>query len=122
MTITGLDHVQVTGPPGCERAARRFYGDLLGLTEVRKPEGVRASGGVWFRCGAQELHIGIEEEFAPARKAHPGLGVDGEQSLVALVAVLTGAGVDVQWDERIANVRRCFVTDPWGNRVELRAL
>lgn len=122
MTITGLDHVQVTGPPGCESAARRFYGDLLGLTEIRKPDGVRASGGVWFRCGGQELHVGIEEPFVPARKAHPAFVVDGSKSLDSLVAVLAGAGVEAGWDERITDVRRCFVHDPWGNRVELRAV
>jgi catechol 2,3-dioxygenase-like lactoylglutathione lyase family enzyme len=122
VTIVGLDHVQLAAPAGCEPAARRFYGELLGLTEVPKPEGVRASGGAWFRCGAQEIHIGIEDGFAPARKAHPGLGVAGEAALVALVARLTAAGVEAVWDERIAGVRRCYVADPWGNRIELRAV
>ena len=71
-----LDHVQLAGPRGCEDEARRFYGDLLGLEEIPKPEPMLASGGVWFRVGSQELHIGIEEPFAPARKAHPGLRVE----------------------------------------------
>ena len=121
MTILGLDHVQVTAPAGCEAAARHFYGTLLGLPETPKPEGVRATGGVWFRCGAQGIHVGIEEGFRPARKAHPGLAVDGDAALDALAGRLVGEGVELAWDTRIAGVRRCYVRDPWGNRVELVA-
>ena len=117
--ITGLDHVQVAAPPGCEAEARAFYGTLLGLVEVEKPQGVRASGGAWFRTGAQELHIGVTPDFAPARKAHPALTVDGPAALDALAERLTGAGVDVTWDDRIAGVRRFYAEDPWGNRLEL---
>jgi catechol 2,3-dioxygenase-like lactoylglutathione lyase family enzyme len=67
-----LDHVQVAAPPGCEAEARRFYGDLLGLVEVAKPEPLRARGGVWF----EQLHVGVEADFTPARKAHPALRAD----------------------------------------------
>ncbi len=118
--INGLDHVQITAPPGCEAEARRFYGGLLGLTEVPKPPGVRASGGVWFSCGGQELHIGIEEPFVAARKAHAGLLVE-PGALDGLAAQLLTAGVEVHWDERIPERRRFYASDPWGNRLELTA-
>ena len=75
VSVLGIDHVQVAAPPGCEAEARAFYGGLLGLEELPKPEALRARGGCWFRAGAQELHVGVEEPFAPARKAHPGLVV-----------------------------------------------
>ena len=122
MSIVGLDHVQLAGPPGCEPAARRFYGELLGLREIEKPAGVRASGGVWFAVGdsGQELHIGIQEPFAPATKAHPGLLV-GADTYAGLLARLQDAAVAVVRDDRIAGVERCFVSDPSGNRLELRA-
>ncbi|MGH2929403.1 MAG: glyoxalase, partial [Solirubrobacteraceae bacterium] len=71
MTIIGIDHVQLAAPRGREADARAFYGDLLGMTELPKPEQLRARGGCWFRAGAQELHVGVDEAFAPARKAHP---------------------------------------------------
>ena len=76
VTILGIDHVQVAAPRGCEAEARAFYGGLLGLEELAKPEALAARGGCWFRAGSQELHVGVEEPFAPARKAHPGLVVD----------------------------------------------
>lgn len=66
-----LDHVQLAAPRGCESEARRFFGELLGLPEVEKPESLKARGGAWFQVGSQQLHIGVEEPFAPARKAHP---------------------------------------------------
>jgi len=76
VAIIAIDHVQVAAPAGSEDAARGFYGVLLGLEEIPKPEPLRARGGVWFRAGTADLHIGIEEPFAPARKAHPGLVAD----------------------------------------------
>lgn len=118
--ITGLDHVQVAAPPGSEGEARRFYGELLGLPELPKPGGVAGSGGAWFACGAQQLHVGIEERFVPAGKAHPGLDVRDAATLDALAERLTGAGAAVHWDDRLAGVRRFFTEDPWGNRLELR--
>jgi catechol 2,3-dioxygenase-like lactoylglutathione lyase family enzyme len=119
--IEGLDHVQVAAPPGCEREARGFYGRLLGLAEIEKPEGVRASGGVWFAAGGQELHVGVASDFTPATKAHPGLRVGSVAELDALAEQLVAAGADVRWDDRIAGRRRFFTADPWGNRVELLA-
>jgi catechol 2,3-dioxygenase-like lactoylglutathione lyase family enzyme len=116
-----LDHVQLAAPPGCEAAARAFYGGLLGLPEIDKPEPMRAGGGVWFALDGQELHIGVEAEFAPARKAHPGLSVDGDAALDALAARLAQAGAPVEWDDRYPGLRRFFTADPFGNRVELLA-
>jgi catechol 2,3-dioxygenase-like lactoylglutathione lyase family enzyme len=115
-----LDHVQLAAPPGCEEAAREFYGGLLGLPEIEKPGPMQASGGVWFALGAQELHIGVETGFAPARKAHPGLAVD-DAALDELAERLARAGAPVEWDERYPGVRRFYTADPWGNRVELLA-
>ncbi len=120
MEIVGLDHVQVAAPPGCEDAARRFYGELLGLPELQKPEALRGRGGAWFACGAQQLHVGVEEGFAPATKAHPALGV-GPADLEPLAEQLAAAGSPVQWDEAIPGVRRFYTADPWGNRIELLA-
>jgi catechol 2,3-dioxygenase-like lactoylglutathione lyase family enzyme len=118
--MIGLDHVQIAAPPGCETDARRFYGDLLGLDEMEKPDGVRASGGAWFAIGSQELHVGVQNGFAPARKAHPGLRVaPGE--LDVLARRLAAADVAVKWDERLPDRRRFFTEDPWGNRLELLA-
>ncbi len=117
MTVTGIDHVQVAAPPGCEGAARRFYAELLGLREVPKPEPLRSRGGVWFSAGAQELHVGVEESFAPARKAHPGLVVD---DLDAVAGRLDAGGFPTRDDDAIAGTRRLYVDDPFGNRIELR--
>src|SRR6202795_1882117 len=99
MTVTGIDHVQVAAPASCEAEARAFYGALLGLEELPKPEPLRARGGVWFRAGAQELHVGVEEAFAAARKAHPGF-VDSD--LDALRGRLRAARVVYADDEQIA--------------------
>ena len=115
-----LDHVQVAAPPGCEERARAFYGGLLGLPEIEKPAPMRASGGAWFALGAQQLHVGVEDPFAPATKAHPGLSVT-EAKLDALAARLAAAGAPVTWDERLPGVRRFYTADPFGNRLELLA-
>jgi catechol 2,3-dioxygenase-like lactoylglutathione lyase family enzyme len=107
-----LDHVQVAAPPGCADAARAFYGDLLGLAEVEKPEPLRGRGGVWF----EQLHVGVEPDFTPARKAHPALRVDDVDRLAER---LRAAGAKVQWDHALPGVRRFYTADPWGNRIEL---
>ena len=117
MTVTGIDHVQVAAPAGCEAAARAFYGGILGMPELPKPEAIRGRGGCWFRAGAQELHVGVEEPFAPARKAHPGLVVS---DLEAIRARLRDAAVEYEDDTTISGVDRLFVCDPFGNRLELR--
>ncbi len=114
--VEGLDHVQLACPRGSEDEARRFYGELLGLREIEKPEPLRSRGGVWFECGkTQQLHLGIEEPFAPARKAHPALLVDGISTLEELAARLP----EVRWDEELPGFRRFYTADPFGNRLEL---
>jgi catechol 2,3-dioxygenase-like lactoylglutathione lyase family enzyme len=115
--VAGLDHVQIAAPRGCEAEARRFFGELLGLAEIEKPAALRARGGAWFQAGAQQLHVGIEEPFAPAGKAHPALRVRAG-ALDELAARLEAAGAKVTWDEALEDVRRFYSEDPWGNRVE----
>jgi catechol 2,3-dioxygenase-like lactoylglutathione lyase family enzyme len=105
MKILGIDHVQVAAPPGCEPEARAFYGELLGLEEVPKPETLPDRAGCWFRAGAQELHVGIEQPFTPAMKAHPGFVVD---NLAALTARLRANGTEVRPDEKLPGVERCL--------------
>ena len=116
--LLGIDHVQVAAPAGSEDEARRFYGELLGLPELAKPPALGARGGVWFACGAHQLHIGISEPFAPADKAHPALQVRLAE-LDGLAARLTEAGAPVRWDDAIPGTRRFYTADPWGNRIEL---
>lgn len=115
-----LDHVQIAAPPDCEEAARRFFGDLLGLAEVEKPEPLRARGGVWFALGERQLHVGVEAGFEPARKAHVALWV-GAAELDDLAARLAGAGAPPAWDEALPGERRFYSEDPWGNRIEFLA-
>jgi catechol 2,3-dioxygenase-like lactoylglutathione lyase family enzyme len=118
--ISGLDHVQVAAPPGCEAAARAFYGELLGLHEVPKPPPLLARGGVWFELpDRRHLHIGVERPFAPALKAHPALRVDSPAALEALASALASAGHEPLWDHDLPGVRRFYVDDPFGNRVEV---
>ena len=114
--LQGIDHVQLAAPPGCEEDARRFFGEVLGLTEVEKPEPLRARGGVWFQCGAQQVHVGVEQEFSPARKAHPAFQVGAYD---ALLERLRTAGIETTADDSIPGLRRSFVSDPFGNRIEL---
>src|ERR1700749_2898399 len=113
--ITGVDHVQVAAPAGCEEAARAFYGGVRGLAELPKPPVLAARGGCWFAAGEQQLHVGVEPGFAPARKAHPGLVVD---DLEALRARLREAGQEPQDDETIPGTARFYAEDPFGNRLE----
>ena len=112
--------MQIAAPPGCETAARRFFGDLVGLPEREKPEALQGRGGVWFALGEQQLHVGVEEPFSPARKAHPALRV-APAELDALAGRLSDAGVDVLWDDSLPGERRFYVDDPWGNRIEFLA-
>ena len=119
--IVGVDHVQVAAPLGCEADARSFYGDVLGLEEIAKPPALAGRGGCWFRAGAQELHVGVTEAFAPASKAHPGLAVATPEALNGIAARLEQAGAPVEWadvDETPGRLR-LHTADPWGNRIEL---
>jgi catechol 2,3-dioxygenase-like lactoylglutathione lyase family enzyme len=116
--ITGFDHVQLAMPRGREDAARSFYAVLLGMAELAKPPALAVRGGCWFASGAAVLHLGVEEPFAPARKAHPALLVD---NLDELAATLSAAGhACVRADGEIPGVRRFHTQDPFGNRVEFQ--
>ena len=116
-TIVGIHHVQLAMPPGEEEAGREFYGGLLGLPEVDKPSELAPRGGLWFRSGSVEVHLGVErEDFRPASKAHPAFLVDG---LDALRARLEAAGYRIDEDVPLEGYRRFHVRDPFGNRLEL---
>lgn len=110
-----IDHIQLAAPKGCEDAAREFYGMVLGLPEIEKPEALRDRGGCWFECGGQQLHIGVEATFQPARKAHPAFAV---QDLAQLRKVLAGRGVKITEDDTLPSMKRFYAEDPWGNRLE----
>ena len=114
--LLGLHHVQLAAPPGSEEALRHFYGTVLGMTEVPKPPALAARGGAWFRSGPLELHLGIEDDFRPAGKAHPGIIV---RDMDEVVRRLGDYGVTVQWDDNFPGFRRCYLADPHGNRLEL---
>jgi catechol 2,3-dioxygenase-like lactoylglutathione lyase family enzyme len=110
--IVGLDHVQLAAPPGCEAEARAFFGDLLGLAELEKPEALAGRGGAWFALpDGRQLHVGVERDFAPATKAHPAFLVEDYDALRDRFGA--------EEDDAIPGVRRFYATDPWGNRIEL---
>ena len=114
--IVGLDHIQLAMPPGGEATACEFYGRLLGLRQVPKPTSLANRGGAWFESDNLQLHLGVEEDFRPARKAHPAFLV---ADLGRLTATLSAAGYDVRDDTEIVSVRRAFTSDPFENRIEL---
>ncbi len=116
--IVRLDHVQLAMPPGREAEAEAFYSGLLGLTRRPKPEPLAARGGCWFGAGPVAVHLGVEEDFRPARKAHPALVV---RDLPALEAALVAAGVEVRPNPDAAPGAGAYVDDPFGNRIELVA-
>jgi catechol 2,3-dioxygenase-like lactoylglutathione lyase family enzyme len=116
--LTGLHHVQLAMPAGREQDAEDFYAGVLGLERVPKPEALAGRGGAWFRGGGVEVHLGVEEDFRPARKAHPAFLVDG---LDALEARLRETGAPVRPDEPFDGRRRFHTDDPFGNRLELLA-
>lgn len=117
MSEVQLDHVQIAAPEGCEETARAWFGGLLGLAEIEKPEPLRERGGAWFALGKRQLHVGVEREFVPARKAHVALRV-GTAELDRLAERLAAAGSPVIWDDAIPGERRFYSADPWGNRIE----
>ena len=114
--IIGIDHVQLAMPMGEEAAAQQFYEGLLGLRRVMKPPHLERRGGCWFELGNVKIHLGVEDGFRPARKAHPGLLVD---DLDALVVRLEKAGVTVDTDQPLEGYKRVYADDPFGNRIEL---
>jgi catechol 2,3-dioxygenase-like lactoylglutathione lyase family enzyme len=117
MRIKALDHVQLAMPAGREAEARAFYQDILGIPEIAKPPVLARRGGCWFERGNLKIHLGVEAEFRPARKAHPALIVE---DLPALKAALAAAGCALRTDDApLAGYDRIFVDDPFGNRIEL---
>ncbi len=114
-TYKGLHHVQLAIPGGSEEQARSFYGGVLGMEELDKPAVLAARGGCWFRAGGWEIHLGVDSPFAPARKAHPGVLVEGIDSLAER---LVSAGAGVEWDDNFPGHRRFYASDPYGNRLE----
>ena len=113
--VVALHHLQVAMPAGEERSARHFYGELLKLEEVPKPDHLASRGGCWFRGQSFELHLGVEAEFRPARKAHPAFEVEG---LVALRRALEEADVEIVEDTQLQGHDRFYAFDPFGNRLE----
>ena len=114
--VLALDHVQLAIPRDGEEVARAFYRDVLGLTEIPKPPNLRERGGAWFAGGGARLHLGVDSDFRPARKAHPALSVRG---LDALIARVEAAGFPTSPGEPIEGFDRAYVFDPFGNRIEL---
>ncbi|MDI3419971.1 VOC family protein [Streptomyces luteolus] len=114
-TLGGLHHVQLAIPPGAEELCRDFWGGVLGMTELKKPPLLAARGGCWFRGGGLEVHLGVEEDFRPNRKAHPGILVT---SLQALATRLEEHGVRVTWDDNFPGHNRFYTLDRLGNRLE----
>jgi catechol 2,3-dioxygenase-like lactoylglutathione lyase family enzyme len=116
MRIRDIEHVQLAMPPGKESEARSFYEDVLGIPEVSKPANLAKRGGCWFVRDALKIHLGVENDFRPARKAHPALLVE---DLPALKAVIEVAGYSFEADEPLEGYDRIYVNDPFGNRIEL---
>jgi len=116
--IIGLDHVQFCLPVGGEAEADRFYVDVLGFEVEEKPPVLAARGGRWYRSGPVRFHLGADANFRPATRSHPAFVIG---DLESLLAALGARGISVEWDENIPGVERCYVVDPFGNRLELVA-
>jgi len=116
-SFAGIDHIQLAAPEGCETEAIRFFSGLLGWAEIPKPEPLKKRGGVWFQCGAHQVHIGVQTDFVPAKKAHPAFQV---QRLNELRAHLLSNCVAVIDDDARSEegISRFYVHDPFGNRLE----
>lgn len=110
-----IDHVQLAAPVGSEQQAKDFYGKLLGFEEVEKPKALKQNGGVWFQAGNVHIHIGTEDDFLPAKKAHPAIHVG---NLSALKQHLGMYGISYKEDDRLPGAARFYVEDPYGNRIE----
>lgn len=115
MLIKRIDHIQLAAPVGSEEEARAFFHGVLGLQEVEKPEVLKKNGGVWFSNGQVDIHIGIEKEFVPAKKAHPAFEVSDVE---ALGLHIREKGVEIEWDDRLPGAKRFYVSDPFDNRLE----
>ncbi|MGI5398423.1 VOC family protein [Streptomyces sp. CA-135486] len=113
--LAAVDHVQLAAPPGSEDTLRAYYADVLGMSEIPKPPVLAARGGCWFGAGPVQLHLGVEENFRPAKKAHPGLRVT---DIEAYAARLEERGAKVVWDDDLPGHLRFYSEDPVGNRLE----
>lgn len=113
--FTGMHHVQLSIPPGGEDACREFWGVTLGMDELVKPPVLATRGGCWFRGGDLEVHLGVDVQFAAAKKAHPGVMVTG---LDELARRLESGGIVVRWDDEFPGFSRFYADDPFGNRLE----
>jgi catechol 2,3-dioxygenase-like lactoylglutathione lyase family enzyme len=114
--FTAIDHVQLAMPRGEEEKARQFYCRILGMTEVAKPAELAKRGGCWFASGDVQIHLGVEEDFRPAKKAHPALRCG---NYAELTTKLQRAGVETTLDTTIPGMERCHIQDCFGNRIEL---
>lgn len=114
-SFVGLHHVQLAIPTGAEDKCREFWGDILGFEELEKPPVLAARGGCWFRGGGFEVHLGVENDFRPAAKAHPGILMKGLESVADH---LQEKGIDVEWDQNFPGMRRFYAFDLLGNRLE----
>ncbi|MCE5171123.1 VOC family protein [Paenibacillus profundus] len=114
-SYSGIHHVQLAAPANCEDTARHFYGHVLCMTEIEKPSNLKKRGGVWFVCGSQQVHIGVQEPFVPAKKAHPAFEVKGLRALREHVLANT---IGIVEDEPLEGYHRFYLLDPFGNRLE----
>ncbi|MFP7296641.1 VOC family protein [Neobacillus niacini] len=110
-----IDHIQLAAPKGCEDGARKFFIDILGFEEMEKPQELKKRGGVWFRYGSIQIHIGVEEPFVPAKKAHPAFEIE---NIEVLKMHLREKGVPVVEDHNLPGANRFYTSDPFGNRIE----
>jgi catechol 2,3-dioxygenase-like lactoylglutathione lyase family enzyme len=116
MPIVAIEHVQLAMPAGMEAVAREFYQELLGIPEVPKPPALARRGGAWFERGSLKIHLGVEADFRPARKAHPALLVSDLESLVTRLRLHQVKVID---DDPLEGYHRVYIADPFGNRIEL---
>ena len=115
-TLKSIDHVQLAAPVGSENEARAFFQDILYFNEVEKPPALKENGGVWFQNGSIQLHIGIDPDFVPAKKAHPALEV---KDLSSFKVHLQNHGVVYKEDQKLPGANRLYISDPFGNRIEI---
>ena len=113
--IDSLDHIQLAMPPGKEEKARSFFRDILGMAEEKKPDPLASRGGCWFRSGQAIVHIGVEKEFSPQKKAHPAFSVS---DLDGLAQIMETKDIVVTWDHALPDRKRFYASDPFGNRIE----
>ena len=113
--LLGIDHIQLAAPPGCEKEAKKFFGDILKLKEIPKPPNLAKRGGVWFQLGDKQLHIGVQKDFSAAKKAHPAFEI---RNVDNLKSQLRDNGIEVIEDDELEGANRFFTSDPFGNRLE----